>query len=434
MGMSGAERGARAPRKRNVRSGAYLRPVVIGPRKVDPDRSNPVGHTSHDAPSVGACEGIGPVRSLRATQVIAEARSLDAVASLWDSLRGGLDSPMLSFAWSQSALETVCAGEDLRVVVHRTGASAALAPLVCDKGMLSVLRVLGVDRMGEPMDFLYTDISALDALAEALRKMRRPLCLEHLLEDSQVIPALRRAYRGRAWIRIDPMNASPYVPLHGGWTEPERMFNAGRRSDFRRAQRRAEKFGEVTYEILSPTPEEVDPLLTEAYEVEARSWKAREGTDLLTDEPLGDFFRRAALRFSERRTLRVCFMRIDGQAVAVQVAVEHGSRFWLLKIGYDEQYARCSPGNLLMLRSIQHAAQRGLHVCEFLGSAEPWTKIWSERTRQRVKIRVYPYNVRGALYFTSDAGKFLRKRLMNLVETWRPPPPQGTPGLPTTQS
>ena len=361
-----------------------------------------------------SAEGIAAERGGRSTLVIDDAQSLRSIADLWDSLRGGLDSPMLSFIWAQTALETVSADQDLHVVMHRAGASAALAPLVREKGMTSVLRMLGVERLGEPMDFLYADSAAIDALVEGLRELGNPLCLEHLLDDSQVIDALRRAYRGRALIRIDPMNASPYIPLHAGWTEPEEMFNARRRSDFRRAQRRAEEIGKVSYEVLAPTPDQVDALLSEAYQVEAKSWKGQAGTDLLTDAPMGDFFRRVSLYFSQRGALRMCFMRIDGQAVAVQLAVEHASRFWLLKIGYDDRYARCSPGNLLMLRSVQYAAQRGLEACEFLGSQEAWTKIWSNLIRQRVKIRVYPYNIRGAVYLASDAGKFAWKRFLEL--------------------
>jgi CelD/BcsL family acetyltransferase involved in cellulose biosynthesis len=385
----------------------------------DPPRGAILG-----VPETSAHAAPGKIAAIRrpATLVIDDARSLRAVKNLWDSLRGGLDSPMLSFAWSQAALETVCANEGLHVVLYRAGASAALAPLVREKGPLSVLRMLGVERLGEPMDFLYTDSAAIDSLAETLREMGNPLCLEHLLDDSQVISALRRAYRGHGFIRIDPMNASPYIPLHAGWTEPEMMFNTRRRSDFRRAQRRAEKLGKVSYEVLAPTPDHLGALLAEAYRVEANGWKGRAGTDLLTDEPMGDFFRRLAFCFSERGTLRLCFMRIDGQAVAVQLAVEHASRFWLLKIGYDERYARCSPGNLLMLRSVQYAAQRGLNGCEFLGSQEAWTKVWSELIRQRVKVRVYPYNCRGAFYFASDAGKFAWKRFMGFMGQGRSNP------------
>ncbi len=167
----------------------------------------------------------------------------------------------------------------------------------------------------------------------------------------------------------------------------------------------------MTYEILAPTPAEVEPLLAEIFAVEAQGWKGRAGTDLVTDRPLGEFYRRFALRASEQGLLRLCFMRIDGKAVAVQYAVEYASRFWLLKIGYDEQYARCSAGNLLMLKTVQYAAEKGLEYYEFLGSAETWTKVWSDLVRQRVKIRVYPFNIFGALYFSSDTVKFGWKQL-----------------------
>ena len=44
----------------------------------------------------------------------------------------------------------------------------------------------------------------------------------------------------------------------------------------------------------------------------------------------------------------------------MQVAVETGGRFWLLKVGYDERFARCSPGSLLLLETIRHAATTGV--------------------------------------------------------------------------
>lgn len=349
-------------------------------------------------------------------QVIDDARRLAGLQDLWNGLGSGLPSPMQHFSWIEAALATVCAGDRLRFVLLRQGASAALAPLVRSPGWLAVLRVIGVSRLGEPMDFLYSDEAALDALAAELCRAGHPLCLEHLLDDTRVLPALRRAYAGRGWIRVDPMNACPVVPLHDGWKDPPTQFNAGRRSDFRRAQRHAEKHGTVSYEILSPAPGEVDRLLDEAFAVESRSWKGKAGTDLLTDRPLGDFYRRVAMRASECGDLRVGFMRIDGRAVAMQVMVEHAGRLWLLKIGYDEDFARCSAGNLLMLEAIRHAAQRGLVACEFLGSAEAWTRVWTERVRQQLKIRVYPYNLRGALYFASDATAFAVKRLRRIAQ------------------
>jgi CelD/BcsL family acetyltransferase involved in cellulose biosynthesis len=74
----------------------------------------------------------------------------------------------------------------------------------------------------------------------------------------------------------------------------------------------------------------------------------------------------------------------------VQLAVERGGRYSLFKIGYDEEFARCSPGNLLMLHTVQWAAEQELSSYEFLGAQEPWTDRWTETVRSCVDVQIYP--------------------------------------------
>ena len=69
-----------------------------------------------------------------------------------------------------------------------------------------------------------------------------------------------------------------------------------------------------------------------------------------------------------------------GQDAAAQIAIERGTRFDLLRAGYDERFARCSPGMLLTVESIRYAVRRGLRSYEFNGDAEPWTKVWTSPT------------------------------------------------------
>ena len=107
----------------------------------------------------------------------------------------------------------------------------------------------------------------------------------------------------------------------------------------------------------------------------------------------------------------MCFLKIGGVAAATQIAVESGGGFWLLKVGYDENFARCSPGNLLMLESLRYAANRGLKSYEFLGSAEPWTEMWTDRVRPCVSVWAYPNNFRGAAALALDAVRFASERL-----------------------
>lgn len=170
--------------------------------------------------------------------------------------------------------------------------------------------------------------------------------------------------------------------------------------------RKVEEIGSIEYHIISPKPYELGSLLAESLQVEAASWKGRNGSALLSDPDRRRFFEQYAAIASERGILRLCFMRIGGHPAATQIAVECGKGFWLLKVGYDETFARCSPGNLLMIETLRYAASRGLSTYEFLGSAEPWTEIWTDRVRPCVSVWAYPGNARGMAALTLDALKY----------------------------
>lgn len=330
---------------------------------------------------------------------------LDQLAGVWDSLAATPASPMQQYIWARACAEAF----DDRLQIVAVGPAAhpvALAPLVKRGGVVSRLEMLGVRELYEPMDFLYDDPSHLSTLAEALAEMGAVLCLGRLPADSPVIAALRKAYRLRGWVHTLPAASYPYISLNGAWMEPEQQFNAGRRSDFRRARRHAEKMGPVSYEMASPTPAELEPLLKVAYAVESSGWKADKGAALGVSSALGDFYRRYAAAACEKGILRLFFLRIGERAAAMQLAVECHDRFWLLKIGYDERYSRCSPGTLLMLHTLKHAATRGLSSYEFLGLTESWTSNWTQSLRPCVSLRAYPLRWSGIATLIGDLTRF----------------------------
>ncbi|MBI1761487.1 MAG: GNAT family N-acetyltransferase [Acidobacteria bacterium] len=349
-------------------------------------------------------------------QVIECASDLARLADGWHALESSEGSPTQHFIWAQAYHQTY--GQEAQVQVLTIGpanAPEALAPLVRRPGVLPRLELLGVHELCEPLDLLFDGQDALDALAEGLINLGQPLWLERLPADSPVITALERAYHRRGLVHRSAAESYPRIPLDRSWREPESHFNAGRRSDFRRAQRKAAEQGGLSFEVLAPTPAELAPLLAEAYRVEAACWKGAEQSALACDVKRGEFFRHYTVAAAERGILRLCFMRLDGQAVAMQLAVECGQRFWLLKIGYDEAYARCSPGTLLMLHTLRYAAERGLAAYEFLGASQPWTHTWTDVHQQCVSLRAYPQKAGALATLVCDgarhAGIQLQKKL-----------------------
>ena len=319
---------------------------------------------------------------------------------------------MQRYAWTRAFAETSGRDDSLKVAVVEDGAGvSAIAPLAMRRNGVTRLGLAGADQLFEPGDFVYRDRDALERIAEGVARLRWPLHLARVEAGSPTVEALRRACRRRTIFYRRMVAPYPSLQLDESWREPEQKFSSDRRSDMRRARRRAEQFGEVTAEVVSPSVEELPPLLEEIYRVEAAGWKGREGTALAIDDARRLFVTRLAEGAATAGFLRLAFLRIDGRAAAVQLAAECGGRFWLLKVGYDEEFKRSSPGSLLMLETVRVAAAQGLESYELLGTAESWTRAWTDRERACVALRTYPRRPAGLAAAAIDAGQLARRRL-----------------------
>ena len=315
----------------------------------------------------------------------------------WNDLRGSLAGPMHELDWFRACVEAFRL-EPFVVAIGPPDRPRALAPLALVRGRLEAV---GVRQLSEPMDFLAVDKDAATELAEAIAALGRPLLLPRIPTLSPVIPALRRIWRRAMWIER-PMSSCPVLVLDQTWTDPESHLSSRRRADLRRARKRTAR---VEAEILIPTADETPTLVETALEIERRSWKGRNGTSVLQLPGRADFFRRYCQMKAADGTLRLAFLKIGGEYAAMQIAVERDNAYWLLKIGYDERFARCSPGQLLISHSIGWAAARGLSSYEFLGKAEDWISLWTQSQRPCVAIGVYPpraASIRGALHDAWD--------------------------------
>ena len=316
--------------------------------------------------------------------------------------------PMQTHAWTLARAGLVAdSALHLMAVRNRQGIQA-LAPLV---------RVGGCWReppaMFEPSDFIWRTPEGLQTLADALATDGLPLHLERLPADSPTLQALRRAYRRRGLVLVRPAMPTPVIELEGRDDDFERWGNAGRRSDFRRAERRAAGYGTVSYEILAPAPaSDLGRLIDDVMAVETRSWKYRAGTALTADRAQGAFFVRFMQAAKHEGSLRVAFLRIDGLPVAMQIASEWKERFWLFKMSYDADFAPCSPGQLLLRHTLRHAAAAGLRSYEFMGIMDDRTRQWTHQTRRYVQVRAIPYSTAAlaALARQGARGAFQRLR------------------------
>jgi CelD/BcsL family acetyltransferase involved in cellulose biosynthesis len=295
-----------------------------------------------------------------------------------------------SNAWIRAWLKTYADRYRLAAVVAEgaDGPAAAL-PLVRLRRRPWFLETLGVRELLEPTDARFTDLAALQAVAEEVARRRLPLRLKRLPAESPLVPALRTALGGRALVMSRRVKGTPTIALDETWRTPH--FSSRRRQDFRAARRRADRLGEVEFAVEEPpTAPEAEALFDEFVAVEAAGWKTPAGTSLAMQPLLQQYYRRFCRLAAQEKSVRFAVLRIGGRPVAMQLGSEYGGQYSVFKIGFDEEFARCSPGTLLMLHTVSWAAGRGLRSFELLGVEEPWTALWSTSVRPCVELQAYP--------------------------------------------
>ncbi|MHB8295267.1 MAG: GNAT family N-acetyltransferase [Acidimicrobiales bacterium] len=309
--------------------------------------------------------------------------------------------PMQSPAWIEACRQSFTSWRHELIGVRRGDQLAAAALLSSrHRGPLRRLTSVSEAELGEPASLASMDRAAGAELARALTRLRSPIRLGRVPALWPVAEGF--AARGGRWVRLRPAPGLPWIPLDAGWADPAAHLTAGRRSDLRRAERRAATMGKVSRGVLAPGPGETARLLDELEAVELSGWKGRQSTAIGQRPELSGFLRRYAQNTAEQGALRVGALRIDGRAVAMHLAVVMSKRWWVLKIAYDEGLARCSPGTLLLVDCLAGAAAEGIGRFELLGAPEEWMAPWGAQVTECTGIKTYPRSPGGLVAALAD--------------------------------
>jgi CelD/BcsL family acetyltransferase involved in cellulose biosynthesis len=346
-------------------------------------------------------------------EVISSEADLLALAADWNRLADREGNPLRRFEWFRASSNALDAGKRLRVLVCRDGSGVrGIVPLVAD-GTWPATRLRMLDHFTfEPTGFLYSDEESLSALCAAMLAQRKPIEIGRLRAGGPEIEILRAA-SGLGGLAIAPSLNAPTarVDLSVGWEAIERAMSTSSRSIIRRKRRAAERSGAVTVTAQSPTADTVDAAMADLFRVESAGWKSRAGTSILRDARMHRFLSAYGQAAAREGILRLYFLHIGADLAAARMAIEHGSALWEIKIGYDERWAKVSPGMLLTHECLRLASESGLTGFEFLGVASPWQMHWPVELTQHRRFYFFPPSVTGVTAFSDTALAFARARL-----------------------
>lgn len=209
-------------------------------------------------------------------------------------------------------------------LLHRECASAAFEALL---GTFA-----GANRDGWPGVVLFQQLSADGPVAEALRQAcsRRDFALSF----------------GETWER--------------GLVERDRWeasLNPKHRRAFSRYRRQiADRCGgEVSVVDLSHDPGALD----EFFAIELSGWKGREGGRAHAKDPGTEaYFRDSHCRLLENGRAHLLALKGGDRTVAMQYYIRSGPGLFTARIAYDDEFAPCSPGSVLLSSAIEYLGEK----------------------------------------------------------------------------
>ena len=161
------------------------------------------------------------------------------------------------------------------------------------------------------------------------------------------------------------------------------------------------------------TPAGVEAAFETFLRLEAGSWKGTEGTALLSDAKDAAFVRRLIGALVQQGGASVALLRVNGHAIAAQVLMYCGSSAYTWKTAFDSEFAKYSPGALLVDKVTEDLFSvpgiDAIDSCSAEGSF--MAQLWSGR-RNMVDLLV-KVSAGKSLGFTLEAGRrrgYLRLR------------------------
>jgi len=323
------------------------------------------------------------------TEIISDPDAFVELREWWNSQPGPMVSPFLRAEWFHAMAVTLLEPDDsLRLILVQDGADPVGALPMFRRGRrlrsLTELSTERFDLIHEPNpEVIHRVIGELT---------RHPYVrFEALGAGSPLVKSLEAQQR---WV-VDHETESADIYLT---SSDQVMANLSRnlRKNLRRGLRALEDMGKI--EIVPVTPPDLVPMtLSRALDLEAAGWKGQAGVAAKQSPARRRFFTRLS---EEAEWLRLGAMYLDDRMIAFNFDLESRGRIVSLLTSYDEDLPRrCSPGHVLLWKTLEAASARGVgsYCLGGIGGQNSWKRQWSKDTTSRCYITGFGSGLAGGL-------------------------------------
>jgi CelD/BcsL family acetyltransferase involved in cellulose biosynthesis len=334
-------------------------------------------------------------------RVLSDASELVALGPEWNRFveSVGVEHPFLSHEWVRTWWDAFGRNRRLHVVLVRDGGVlVGLAPL-----MVSMDRMYGFSM--RRIEFLANDhVPRFDLVVAGGREDVYRVIWDHIAglgagwdvvqlaeldaQSSTLHELTRLVSADGCRVGLWPSQVSLYVPVVGRWEDYLRTLRPKHRANLRNRLRRLERIGPVRLEVVTGGAQ-LTSALDDGLRLEAATWKRSAGTAIVCRGDTEDFYRRLAERASRKDWLRLHFLGVGGRRVAFAYCLERQGRLYVLKLGYDPEYAAYSPQNVLCFLVLRELFRSGALEYDFLGASDEWKRRWARHRRSHAWLFVF---------------------------------------------
>ena len=352
-------------------------------------------------------------------EVVRGPQCLDSLRVPWERLYGERErEPSTSWAWSRAILRNHLAGNRdwFTVVLRRNAEVAAIIPMLSTRTRVLGNEIVALQPIQEQNNthsdlLIGADGELLGAWLDELEKIEPRwdlLNMSRLLEGSPLLSALESELRRRRQpfhVRVE--QPSYHLRLPANFDEYLAARSGKFRSHLKRAEKRFMATGNVAFEVVDAAAD-VEARYEELLGIERGSWKHEHGTAISAMPHQAGFYRDLSVAAREAGMLHLSFLRLDGVAVAYNLGILAGGRYYYLKTSYLQQYREQGVATIGRARLIRELIGRGIRDFDFPAEPYEWERQWTDEARWHRSLQLFNRGLRGRWLWLMSA---LRNRL-----------------------
>jgi CelD/BcsL family acetyltransferase involved in cellulose biosynthesis len=359
---------------------------------------------------------------------ITEEKKISSLQNDWDRLSCASEYPnvFMTADWFQSWYEDLArrsgAGKLKPSVlsVKRDGIITGIAPLSCAVTSRYGMELRRLQFLARDHEWDYNDLVVGDDVPGQTAALVDFLCrtksdwelidLQDLRDAGGALEHFRTVLTksGLPHLVVPAEERCPYMPIDGTWAEMLGRRSSVTRHSFRNRQSRLNRLtgGELRIRILDD-PQNESGLLDRMIALEMQKQVGGRISIPFLGQHAGVFVSLFD-KLGPKGWLCVAVMEWNDRLLSWHLLFRCGKRLWGYLTAYDHEFARLSPGTMMIPAIVDHGFAQGCTEYDFLSGEEPYKMQWATGFHHRYRVLIWNERPKSRLYAAAYRRQHIR--------------------------